>query len=215
MRVEVYERLRNAIQGVAFWPGQAISENEIAEMLQVSRTPIREALQRLANEELIHVVPQRGTFVARLDLVRVREALFTREAIECAALERIACKLVEADVQRLQRIVTDHRGAVRRDDLTSIFAADDAFHRTLLEIAGVSGTWRYVREAREMHQRIRALSRTGYDSMRRSVAQHASIVADLAAGRRESAIEHMRGHIRMNAALAEDIASKHSEYFIG
>jgi GntR family transcriptional regulator, rspAB operon transcriptional repressor len=214
MRLEVYQRLREAILSVTFRPGQAISENEIADMLQVSRTPIREALQRLANEELIHVVPQRGTFVARLDLGRIREALFMREAIECAALARIQSALAKAELQELQGIVADHRHAARSNDLKLILAADDAFHRTLLKIAGVPGTWRYVCEAREMHRRVRALSRMEYDSVRRSVAQHASIVADLAAGRTSLAIEHMRGHIRMNVALAEDIANKHSEYFI-
>jgi DNA-binding GntR family transcriptional regulator len=214
IRVEVYQRLRDAILSVVFHPGQTLSENEVAEMLQVSRTPIREALQRLANEELIHVVPQVGTFVARMDLMRIREALFMREAIECAALARIPTNLAKGDLQLLQRIVSDHRRAVRGADLAPIFAADDAFHRTLLEMAGVPGTWRYVREAREMHRRVRALSRAEYDSARRSVAQHASVVADLAAGRTSAAIQHMREHIRMNAALAEDIARKHSEYFI-
>jgi DNA-binding GntR family transcriptional regulator len=214
MRLDVYERLRDAILSGIFRPGQAISENDIADTLHVSRTPIREALQRLANEELVFVVPQRGTFVARLDLRRIREALFMREAIECAALARIQAALAKPELQKLERIVTDHRRAVRGEDLAGIFAADDAFHRALLEIAGVPGTWRYVREAREMHRRVRALGRLEYDSVKRSVAQHNSIVADLAAGRTSSAIEHLRGHIRMNAALAEDMARKHSEYFI-
>jgi DNA-binding GntR family transcriptional regulator len=109
--------------------------------------------------------------------------------------------------------VSDHRRAVANEDLAGVFAADDAFHRALLHIAGVPGTWRYLREARESLRRVRALSRLEYDSVKRSIAQHASIVADLAAGRTDSAIEHMRGHIRMNASLAEDMARKHTEYF--
>jgi len=64
-----------------------------------------------------------------------------------------------------------------------------------------------------MHGRVRALSHAEYDSARRSVAQHASVVAALAGGRRAEAIELLRGHIRMNATLAEDIARKHPEYF--
>jgi DNA-binding GntR family transcriptional regulator len=213
MREEVQERLRDAILSVRFLPGQALSENDIVDMLHVSRTPVREALQRLSNEGLIHVVPQVGTFVARMDLARIREALFMREAIECAALARVPAKLGQDDEKSLQRIVSDHRRAIRDGDPARIFAADDAFHRALLDLAGVPGAWRYVREAREMHRRVRALSHAEYDSARRSVGQHASVVAELAAGRRSAAIELLREHIRMNAAFAEDMALKHPEYF--
>jgi GntR family transcriptional regulator, rspAB operon transcriptional repressor len=214
IREEVHQRLRDAILDVRLLPGQLLPEYEIVEVLQVSRTPIREALQRLANEGLIHVVPQVGTFVARMDLARIREALFMREAIECTALERVPAKLDTAQIQSLQRNVADHRRAVRGDDLAPIFAADDAFHRMLLELAGIPGVWRYVRQAREMHRRVRALSRAEYDSARRSVGQHASVVAALAAGRTSAAIELLHEHIRMNAALAENMACKHPEYFV-
>lgn len=214
MREEVHQRLRDAILSARLPPGQAVSENDIVEMLQVSRTPVREALQRLANEGLIHVVPQVGTFVARMDLARIREALFMREAIECAALERVPARLDKASLQLLQRIVAEHRRAVRDENLVSIFDADDAFHRALLGLTSVPGVWRYVREAREMHRRVRVLSHAEYDSARRSVTQHGAVVAELAAGRKAAAIQILRDHIRMNAAFAEDMARKHPEYFI-
>jgi DNA-binding GntR family transcriptional regulator len=109
--------------------------------------------------------------------------------------------------------VADHRRAVRDGNLVPIFAADNAFHRALLDLTGVPGVWRYVREAREMHRRVRALSHAEYDSARRSAAQHGAVVAELVAGRKAAAIEILRGHIRMNAAFAEDMARKHPEYF--
>jgi DNA-binding GntR family transcriptional regulator len=214
MREEVYERLRAAILDVRLAPGQAVSENEIADLLRVSRTPIREALQRLAGEGLVQVVPQVGTYVARMDLARIREALFVRESIECTALSRLPAHLPGTDIQALERIVSDHRRAVRGDQLTPIFAADEAFHRTLLTLAGVPGAWRYVREARELHRRVRVLGRVSSDSARRSVGQHGAVVAELAAGRRDAATELMRQHIRMNAALADDIAARHPNYFL-
>jgi DNA-binding GntR family transcriptional regulator len=214
MREQVQQRLRDAIVGVRIRPGEALSENDIAHVLEVSRTPIREALQRLANEGLVHVVPQVGTFVARMNLSHIHEALFMREAIECAALARMPARLPKAHAQALERIVNEHRRAVRGDELRPVFAADDAFHRTLLEIAGVPGLWRYVREAREMHRRVRALSRGEYDSARRSVGQHAAVVAALASGRRTAAIGLMREHIGMNAVIADDMARRHPEYFV-
>jgi len=209
----VQSRLREAILTARLRPGAAVSEHDIVQMLGVSRTPIREALQRLANEGLVEVRPKIGTFVARMDLDRIREALLMREAIECTMLRRLPVALGRGDVRALERIVSGHRRAVRVGDLPAIMAADDAFHRMLLDLAQVPGMWRYVREAREMHRRVRVLSRAESDSARRSVTQHAAVVAALGAGQRAKAVELLRGHIRMNAHLAEEMARKHPEYF--
>ena len=171
MREEVYARLRDAILGVRLLPGTLLSENDMVEMLQVSRTPIREALQHLANEGLIQVVPKVGTFVARMDLRRIHEALFVREAIECAAIERLP-KLRDEQIQALERIVGDHRRAVRAGDVGAILAADETFHRSLLDMSSVPGVWRYVAEAREMHRRVRILARVEYDSARRTLGAY-------------------------------------------
>lgn len=214
IREEVEARLRDAILDVRLLPGAALSENDIAEALQVSRTPIREALQRLTGEGLIRVVPQVGTFVARMDLARIREALFMREAIECAALARLPRDLPKGELQALERIVGDHRRSIRSGDPAAIAAADEAFHRRLLEMAHVPGVWRYVREAREMHRRVRVLARAEYNAGRRSVLQHASVVERLVAGDRQGATELLREHIRMNAAVAEDMARQHPDYFM-
>lgn len=213
IRDEVHARLRSAILDVTLAPGSPLPENELADALRVSRTPIREALQRLAMEALIYVVPQVGTFVARMDLDRVREALFVREAIECAALA-VLPSLGKSHIQALGRIVTAHRQALRADDLTRLFAADEAFHRTLLELAGMPGVWRFVREAREMHRRVRVLARTEYGSARRSVQQHDMVVGHLAARRVAEATDVLREHIRMNAAAAESLARTHPHYFV-
>jgi len=213
MREEVHARLRDAILNVALVPGSPLSENELAEALQVSRTPIREALQRLAMEELIYVVPQVGTFVARMDLARIREALFVREAIECAALAALR-PLVRADTQALDRIVTAHRHALRADDLAGLLAADESFHRTLLELAQMPGVWHFVREAREMHRRVRVLARAEFGAARRSVQQHQAVVGHLADGDIAEATRVLREHIRMNAAAAEAMARQHPQYFV-
>jgi DNA-binding GntR family transcriptional regulator len=213
MRAAVHQRLREAILDVRLLPGAALSENDIAHALQVSRTPVREALQRLANEGLIQVVPQVGTYVARMDLARIREALFMREAIEHAAALRLARRLPAEALDALDRIVAAHRAAVRGADVTAILAADEAFHRRLLEEAGMPGVWRYVLEAREMHRRVRVLARVQYDAARHSVAQHAAIVTELRAGRPGSAATLLRDHIRMNARLAEDMAKEQPHFF--
>jgi DNA-binding GntR family transcriptional regulator len=215
IRYQVYSLIREAILDVLVAPGEMIPENELAIELGVSRTPIRETLQRLSSEGLVRVVPQVGTFVAGMDLARIQEALFVRETIECAAVARIPRKLKKAEVHGLEEIVARYRAAAQAGNSRATLASDEDFHRRLLELAGLPGTWRYVLHAREMHRRLRVLARPEGDAGKKSVAQHAAIVRELAAGRPSRAALVLREHIRMNARVAEAIASRYPSYFDG
>src|ERR1700694_3488526 len=83
---QVYATLRESILDLRLRPGTPISENRICELAEVSRTPVREAIIRLAQEELISVFPQQGSFVAPIRLTKVVEASFVREALETSIL---------------------------------------------------------------------------------------------------------------------------------
>src|SRR5689334_11568771 len=87
----VYETIKRNILLLTLEPGQMISEKEIAEKLQVSRTPTREAFIMLAEEDLITVYPQKGSFISLIDIDHVEEARFLRENMEVAIL-KIACE---------------------------------------------------------------------------------------------------------------------------
>ena len=78
----VFVQLRSDILYARLRPGEALSENSLAASLNISRTPVREAIQRLAREGLVQVLQQRGSYVALLSLRRIRDALFVREAVE-------------------------------------------------------------------------------------------------------------------------------------
>lgn len=210
----VHLRLRTAILNAQLTPGAAISETELASHLQVSRTPIREAMQKLAAEGLVSVVPQVGTFVTRMNLSRIREALFMREAVESAALLRLPMPLAPEHIARLKQLVATHLAAAKAHDVNAVLGSDDSFHRYLLELAGVPGTWKFVLEARETHRRVRVLAHTEFDSARRSANQHGEIVTALAAGKPEKAAEIMRHHIRMNEQFAESMAERYPAYFV-
>ena len=85
----VFVQLRSDILYARLRPGEALSENSLAASLNISRTPVREAIQRLAREGLVQVLPQRGSYVALLSLRRIRDALFVREAVETEIVRRI------------------------------------------------------------------------------------------------------------------------------
>src|SRR5436190_15819605 len=104
----VYDALREAIVTTELEPGRQISENEIADMLGVSRTPVREALARLRDDQLVQIVPQLGTFVSRISVAGVDDAQFLREALECSAVRLAAERVDAADVAEL-RVIIEHQ----------------------------------------------------------------------------------------------------------
>jgi DNA-binding GntR family transcriptional regulator len=217
----VYERLREVILNVTILPNAVLSENDLANTLQVSRTPIRAAIHRLSGEGLIYVVPQVGTFVAPMDLARIREALFMREAVECAAMDRLPNPIPVDAIDALNKIVDTHKEAADSRDIKQTLTSDEDFHRLLLELAGVKGVWRYVHDVRETHRRVRVLThqhrrdlaQSEFEVALRSAHQHAEIVAALTASKWHKAKGLLGDHIRENLAYTEEIALKHPAFF--
>src|SRR5262245_19341886 len=111
----IHRRLRADIVSMRRKPGEAISEKEIAARHGVSRTPVREALLRLADERLIDILPQSGTFVARIPVAALPEAIMVRKALEQLTAGLAAEHADRSDVARLNELLqTQRRTAARR-----------------------------------------------------------------------------------------------------
>jgi DNA-binding GntR family transcriptional regulator len=210
----VHAWLRRAILDVSLRPGSALAESEIAARFGLSRTPVREALLRLAGEGLIEIRPQRGTYVARIALPRIEEALFVREAVECAVLRRVLARADRATVARtLAAIVDAQEAAVAGEDVAAGLAADERFHHALVDASGLPGVWAVVAEARDLHHRIRAIAVPELRSGRQAVADHRAIARAVRAGDAAQAEARMAAHLARNLALARTIAARHPDYF--
>src|ERR1700722_13582207 len=100
-----YKRLYKAIEDKVFQPGMRLVEREVAERLNISRTPVREALRRLEADGLVHIAPPRGIVISHLDHQMISELYVTREALEgtAAALAARAASEAEIDFFRALR----------------------------------------------------------------------------------------------------------------
>ena len=111
----IYADLRDQIVSTSLAPGASLSEVRIAELYGVSRTPVREAFKRLADDGLLDVVPQVGSFVARIDLHRVRDNHFVRDTLECRIVEVAAARIDAAGRKRLAAsLASQTQAACRR-----------------------------------------------------------------------------------------------------
>ena len=194
VRDQTLETLRRRIISLQLPPGEPLSENELAQELGVSRTPVRESLILLREEGLVQVFPQIGSFVSLVDLGRVSEAQFVREAIECASLKDVAVDA--AGLAGLREILRGQSGAEASGDVEEFFRLDEEFHRELLRLAGHESAWAAVNSAKAHLDRARRLSLLETRPIATLIQQHAAVVDALEANNLADADSSLRLHLR-------------------
>lgn len=210
-RTIAYARIRDGIIGGRFAPGALLSENELAAALGISRQPVREALLLIAQEGLVEVRPQSGTYVTHIDPDRVREAQFIREAIELASLA--ACETPGQDEERMLRdLIARQRTASDRD---AFYPLDEEFHRALLGLAGHANAWAAVSAAKGHLDRARYVGMSATRAVQDYVDDHERVVDALAAGDADAAADALREHLRFVFADLEAVRAQHPELFEG
>ena len=210
-RAHVYVALRDAIVTADLEPGRQLSENELAARLGVSRTPVREALQRLREERLVAIVPQLGTFVTRISNSGVADAQFVREALECAAIRETAVRATAADVAALEAIVA--RQEQTAADFDGFYVLDDELHRMLCDLSGREIAWSLSQRAKGHLNRIRRLSLPEPGYIAEMIAEHRAVVAAVAAHDPDEAERALRHHLRMVLSTLPAIRAQHPDYF--
>lgn len=212
-RLFVYAAIRDAIVRAELAPGARLSENELAEQLGVSRTPIREAIGRLRDDRLVDVVPQLGTFVSRISTQAVGDAQFIREALECAAVRRAAELARDEDIAGLEQNLRSQERASASGDVDAWYLLDDAYHRTLCDLSAHPTVWEVSERAKSHLNRLRRLSLTMPDYMPEMVSEHRAVVDAVARHEVEAAEEALRHHLRMVLREVPRIREQHPDYF--
>jgi len=184
-------------------PGDPISEKEVAARYGVSRTPVREAIQRLADERLVEIFPQSGTFVARIPYDDLPEAMVIRKALETASVRLAAEKATRSQLLALATIVEQQREAAEANDRSGFHRADEAFHAKIAEISGFPGIWRQVLQVKVQVDRYRRLTLSQEGRMAQVIADHERILAGITAGKPQDAELGMALHL--DAVLPEAV----------
>ena len=191
---QLYEILRQRIVDNTLQPGERISEACLAQEFNVSRTPLRAALQQLATDGLVSVRPQVGTLVAGLDAGQLNEAVFIRAALECAVVETLAGSAV--DFRELDLILAQQAAAAEADDFAIFFRHDESFHAKLAELAGTPTAWKLVQSVKGHVDRQRYSMMAGIPMRsRRAYDEHLLIMDRIRNGDVAGAAKAMADHV--------------------
>jgi DNA-binding GntR family transcriptional regulator len=208
-----YEQLRELLRRGRFRPGDRIAEVALAEELQVSRGPLREAIHQLASEGLLTRSPGLGAFVPRPGPDELLEIYEVRAALEAFAAAQAADRLNPRDVERLQLLAGEMDTLCRETREADRWTAaerlraldlDEAFHDLIVEATGNARLIRLLAD-HSLLKRVLSYgegpgSTSTHENRRESAEEHQAIAAAIAAGDSTQAADCMRRHIASAAA---------------
>jgi GntR family transcriptional regulator, rspAB operon transcriptional repressor len=199
----IYERLHAAIVSLRMPPGMPLQEKRIAEEHGVSRTPVREALLRLLEIGLVDIYPQSGTFVARVPVAAIPEAVVIRKSLEGTTVEGAAGRATAKDIARIDAIIARQRMHAELGEASAFHEQDEAFHEALAQIAGYPGIWTILKMVKVQIDRARRLTLPVPGRMESVIEEHVTIRDAIAAHDAEHARAAMMHHL---GAVIPDMA---------
>lgn len=213
IREFTYSTLKNQIMKLKLEPGTKVSESEISEVLQVSRTPVREAFQKLAQEELLEIFPQRGTQVSKIDLNHVEEARFLRENTE-RGIVKLACIDFQQDyLFQLEMNITMQELCDEKKNYSRLYELDDEFHKILFYGCHKKRTWNLLQQMSTHFNRLRILRLSSELNWDIIISQHKKIHQLILNKDIEKVDEVMAKHLQL-AVLEKDVLRvKYPNYF--
>jgi DNA-binding GntR family transcriptional regulator len=213
LSMQIHAVLRGQIIAGHLAPRAMLSEQDIAAGFGTSRTPVREALIKLAEEGLVEIFPQYGSFVAPIKLRDVYDSQFAREALECAAIEKAIDRLDAARERELKAVIARQRGLQRPQQRELFFRADEDLHLLILRIAGHSNAWHFIEGAKGQMDRVRHLAISIARKQAAILAEHEAVVDRLLVRDRAGAVDAMRTHLRAILRTIEMLRNQRNDYF--
>jgi len=210
---QIYAFLREEIITCRLPPNESISENRVCGMFQVSRSPVRIVLTRLAEDGLVDIFPQRGTFVAPIKMREVIESQFARTALEIALVEVAARKWSPAHSVEAAENLADQRKHAKTGETWEFYLDNERFHQLVARAAELEGVWRTVQGVKMLWDRIGHLANRVAGHRLDIIAEHEAIVAALDGNDPRAAVRAMKVHLRSVFNAIARLRPSHEDYF--
>ncbi|PNV62851.1 GntR family transcriptional regulator [Clostridium sp. chh4-2] len=173
----VFDVLKREILDLELKPGQSISENEICARFEVSRTPVRDALQRLQEQGFVHTVPYSGTYVTLLNLNNIRQMIYMRMAVESMVLRdflEISTPMLLEDIRymiRKQQLLIEQPGF----EAEQFYRMDAQMHALWFEATNKMKVWGVIQEQQLHYTRFRMLDFVTETDFTRIIKEHTEL----------------------------------------
>jgi DNA-binding GntR family transcriptional regulator len=192
---KAYEQIKEKIITLYFLPGQYLNESAISSLLDVGRTPVHQALQRLELEGLVEIMPRKGVVVLPDSISEIIKILESRAAVEAELAKAAAANASIEDGKELVALAAATRNTKSGPGMDAFIACDRAFHRKLAECAGNSVLSDFAQQLHERSIRYWYLHLWQTMNVQATTRQHVAIADAIARHDGERAAAAMREHI--------------------
>jgi DNA-binding GntR family transcriptional regulator len=179
---QIYERLKQQILRGEIEPGERLMQNQVAESLKASRTPVREAFRRLEQDGLVERIPQGGVRVTRLDIETIQDVFGIRKVLEAYAIELACDRITGEEIVSLRRLLNQARDLLSSGNLgmeakiNRLFELNSEFHNTIYRASGNSYLMGMINSLRNIVARLRLLGLRADRTWSRAWDEHAQLI---------------------------------------
>ena len=204
--------IRDKIISLELEPGAVISDRELASWMNLSRTPVREALLDLAKVKIVEIYPQRGSVVAPIDYNLVEEAQFVRSVLEVAVVQLACERATQEQLEQLKESVALQEFYYQHGSSERLLEMDDEFHRLLFQIAGRMQAYEMMQSITVHFDRVRSLAVTAVKE-HLWMSDHRNICEAVAAHDQETARQLMEKHLNRYKVDEKALREQYPQYF--
>lgn len=207
-----YRVIKDGIMSLQLKPGQSISEVELAEQLKISRTPIREVMAKLKEENLVEVFPQIGTYVSKIDFQLINEATFMRYTLEKEILKQSCLNFSDMALAELKSMVIMQEALIGQKGMELEFhRLDKQFHFKIFQENNMEHVWGAITRLSTHYNRMRLLSEME-NNFAVAVEQHKQIIQIIEEKAVDQVDQMMKQHIIEPKKVWEDFFHSDSPY---
>lgn len=209
----LYDHLHEEIVSLKLLPGTKLSETEVAQRFGVSRQPVRDAFNRLWNEDLLLIRPQRATEVRGFSLERIAQSRFLRLSVELEVV-RTACQAWDKNcAEVIERNLDDQRRVAEQGIEDDFHQLDLQFHALVCEFSGLAHAADFIAQCRQKTDRLCVLSLNRDSEVSTLIDDHTRLANALSSQDEVAAIEVTRQHLSRLDSVIDGIHAEHVEYF--
>lgn len=211
LKEKVFDTIRKSIISLSLLPGQQLVEQRLAEELGVSKSPIREALQKLEQKGLVYTIPFKGCFVTEITPKEIEDTFQFREALETYCV-RLICEFVSEDeFIRLKTILSQGEIALQRNDIENCYSINTQFHDALVGLTNNSKIIQNYSTLRDHLDRYRNIASRIKGRVAQSHQDHVSILESIE--RKDGVQSEKKMSAHMRSVLQDILCSEELQDF--
>jgi len=209
-----YEAILNDILKLKFLPGEKIQDKTLIDRLNISRTPVREAILRLKNDGLMMTVPQSGTYVTKIRLSSALNARFVRQSVERSIVSEAAKKMSKMDILDSRTVISKQQIAAEEHNAVDFFYLDNDFHKSFYKATNRLQVWDWLENLSLQLDRYRFLriqqTNMPLDEL---IKEHTEILDAVEAHDADAAEKYGFNHLNLMLAEKDELIKQFPSYF--